>query len=108
MNTIKIINLNILILNFNIVYYTCLLFVLIHLFLLRAPYVEPFFIEKIESNSLSILYTYSNVTSTCTISDLLPSRSGGPQNPKPEETIAWNAPFCAYPQSNSYILLVTI
>ena len=40
---------------------------------------------------------YSNVTSTCTISHLLPSRSGGPQNPKPEETIAWNAPFVRSP-----------
>ena len=25
------------------------------------------------------------------------SRSGGPQNPKPEETIAWNAPFVRSP-----------
>lgn len=59
-------------------------------------------------SALFSLSHYSNVTSTCTISDLLPSLSGGPQNPKPEETIAWNAPFCAYPQSSSYILLVTI
>ncbi len=46
----QILNLNILILNLDIVYYTCLLFVLIHLFLLSAPYMEPFLFVKIESH----------------------------------------------------------